>query len=126
MQSLADQLHGLGLISDKTLCLKKAQEELSAEQRTIPAPTIGDLDACKTMDQWNALAKVILLDDPNRLAEIVKKANRWKNPTSQRCKHFIWCWYQIRERIKDVPAEKLPIFLDRALRKHNPSFELPA
>ncbi|MCX6713110.1 MAG: hypothetical protein NTY66_02805 [Candidatus Vogelbacteria bacterium] len=122
---MAEQLHGLGLISDRKLSLEKAREELAASQCSIPEPTVGDLDACRTMDQWNALAKVILLDDPSHLAEIIKKANRWKNPNSPRCKHFIWGWYQICERIKDIPAEKLPIFLDRALRRHNPTFEIP-
>jgi len=126
MQSMAGKLHKLGLISDKKLCLRNAQEELSSEQKSLPKPTAGDLDTCKNMDQFNALAKVVLLDDLSHLSEIIKKANRWRNPNSQKCKHFIWCWYQIREKMKDVPEEKLPVFLDRALRRHNPTFELPA
>lgn len=125
MQNMAEKLASLGLISQKALKLAQAREELAAAERSTTIVDLRSLDGGKmTMDQFNALAEVILVENPSQIEGVLKQANhRFKNSHNPKCKHFIWWWYQIRDRLKILPAEKVEPFLNRALRRHNPTLE---
>lgn len=123
MQNMAEQLGKLGLIPQAAVDLAEMR---SAEQPKFPEPKITDLSACKNMVQFNQLAKVILINDPSLILLVWQAAHRFKNETSKKCRHFIWCWWNVREVWAEVPEDKMELFLDRALKPNCPNFKIPA
>jgi hypothetical protein len=131
MKNLRDQLKGLGIVPVAQIREIEAEDELTREaserqsqKETATATTVDDLDNCETMDTFKQAAKQVLLADPRRIAEVIKKAHRFKNLDDEAARKFIRFFYELRSHLSAVPLSKQPLLLNRAFRRRNPKFSV--
>lgn len=126
MKTLAEQLREKGLISEKTFRESEAQQALdSQKQGTSPlgSKTFDDLDGCKSMREFKQIAKIILARDKTQIKPIIQKAHdKFKGQKGD--KKFFWFFYQIRDGLKNLPAEKHEDLLRKAFRKAGSTFKI--
>ena len=129
MKDLATQLRELGLISEKQHQLAQAEKELQGGKLHTTAKSIDDikecdeLDRCVNISEFKHAAKKILLRDRSLIGQVIGKAHRFKKqPGGDK---LVWMFYQIRDGLKQLPAEKQEQFLNRALRKSGGTIALP-
>lgn len=128
MGTLSEKLFNLGLIPEKQFREQQAQEVLEGERRQQAQISVlknghrfcDELDTCSIMHEFKHVAKQILLGDPSQIRVIIQKAHRFKGN-----KKFIWFFYQVRDGLSKLPAEKHERFLDKAFRKSGSTVVLP-
>jgi hypothetical protein len=127
MGVLGEKLMGVGLLSKEQFQRQQAVEELKEMEKNTSqiselAKKTGKkgcegLEECKTMREFKALAKDILMKDPSKIKIIIQEAHRFKN--DDQGKKFVWFFYQLRDVLVNLPASKREQFLNGAFRRHN-------
>jgi len=133
MGILSEQLFRVGLLSKQQLCKQQAEEMLVEEQnqqtkfaqlaKKGEKGGFTELDQCTSMHEFKLVAKQLLSKDPSKIQVIIQKAHRFKK--DDQGKKFIWFFYQVRDRLKKLPAEKREQFLNRAFRRSGSTLEIP-
>ncbi|MCI0479936.1 hypothetical protein L0Y59_05315 [Candidatus Uhrbacteria bacterium] len=127
--TLAEQLANKGLVTKESVKRVEAERSWSQQEATeerVRAQTRKDtgglaaLDEAKDVHAFSALAREILLKDFSAIGVVIGKAHRFKADRG-----FIWRLYQIRDRFPTCRPEQRETFLKRALRRHDPTVELP-
>ena len=131
MGVLGEGLFKAGLLSERKFLEQETEEILTAGRREQlqVAEIIGnekplgcsELDSCATMSDFKFMAKQILLKDPSKIKIIIQKAHRFKE--SDRGGKFIWFFYQVRDRLRDLPAVRREQVLNKMFRKHGADFD---
>jgi hypothetical protein len=126
MGTIAEQLFKAGLVSERKFREQEAEETLTAERRSqlVVAEIVGkekplgcsELDSCATMNDFKFMAKQILLKDPSKIRIIIQKVHRFKE--EDQGMRFIWFFYQVRDRLRDLPAARREQALNKMFRKH--------
>ena len=132
MGILSEQLLRIGLLSEKRFQEQRAMEELEQEQgqqaKFAQLAQKGakcgftELDQCTSMHEFKLVAKQLLAQDPSKIQTIIQKAHRFKKDGQG--KKFIWFFYQVRDILKKLPAEKREQFLNRAFRRSGSTLEI--
>ena len=127
MKSLAEQLLGCGLVSEKQFRETEAEKQLERNSITVVgnASAGGEqaLDASGSMKEFKLAAKKILLQDPSAIHRIIQKAHRFKGEEPEN-KKFIWFFYQVRDQLNTIPVDQHPEFLRKAFRRHGSKIEI--
>jgi len=133
MGILSEQLRRVGLLSEQQFQEQQAEEMLVEEQnqQTKFAQLaqkgakggFTELDQTTSMHEFKLVAKQMLLENPSQIHVIIKKAHRFKN--DDQGKKFIWFFYQVRNVLKKLSAEKREQFLNRAFRRSGLTLEIP-
>ncbi len=135
MNSLADQLNNVGLVStDKINDHKKKKHQQNQSMqghlkskfkgtKGIVACDEAQLDIAKTVNDFKHVAKRMLFDDPNTITTIIQKAHEFRDRTGN--KKIIWFFYSVRDGLKKCPSSHKEKLLKRMFRRNNPKFKLP-
>lgn len=127
MKSLAEQLVGCGLASERQFREVDAEQQLNQPAiKVVKSQSVScerDLDACATMQEFKQTTKAILLDDPQAIHRIIQKAHRFKGDQPEN-KKFIWFFYQVRAQLNTVPANRQQEFLQKAFRRRGSTLEI--
>lgn len=133
MGILSEPLLRVGLLSEKQFREQLVTEELEQEQgqqakfaQFALKGTKGgftELDQCANMSEFKFAAKQFLLKDPSKIQIIIQKVHRFKK--DDQGKKFVWFFYQVRNILKNLPAEKREQFLNRAFRRLGSTLEIP-
>ena len=130
MGVLGQGLYKAGLLSERKFREQEAEEISIAERREqlLVAEIVGnekplgcsELDACPTMADFMALAKQVLIKDPSKIKIVIIKAHRFKE--SDQGAKFIWFFYQVRDKLRDLPVAYREKALNKMFRKHVADF----
>lgn len=130
MRTLQDQLVRAGLAKEAPADegAEKNREAVSlrnvGRQARSHLGESGDhLDSAATMAEFKHVAKELLLAGSVSAQTVLEKAHRFKHELGSQ--QFIWTFYEIRRLIDRCPADKLEMFLGRALRRNNPTVRIP-
>ncbi|MFH1129267.1 MAG: hypothetical protein V1686_00830 [Patescibacteria group bacterium] len=133
MGVLSEQLFRVGLLSKQQLCKQQAEEMLVEEQNQQTKFAqfaqkgakggFTELDQTTSMHEFKLVAKQLLLKNPSEIQVIIQKAHRFKN--ADQGKKFVWFFYQVRDILKRLSAEKREQFLNRAFRRSGSTLEIP-
>ena len=117
-KSLASQLRGLNLISERTFREAEAEVEISAETGSTAhlgdLMTIADLRKSKNMQSFKKSAQLILMHDPKQIGAIIEVAHVLYRKDEG--KTLFWLLINVRENLKKFPQRKEEI-LKKAFRK---------
>ena len=131
MLSIADQLLKAGLVSEEKYRKYQTEEQIEiiqpAKKPEVDSSFVNcdDLDGCKSMTEFKQGAKEILERDLSQIYVVIQKAHRFKNDTDPAAKKFIWFFYELRDRMKEIKeAKQHEALLKKAFRRRGSTFEI--
>lgn len=128
MGAFGDALKNAGLLSPEKaaeISASERQRELSRQAENSQA--IGKLAKKVTVvaadpKDFREAAKQELLEDPDRIKDIIKQAHQFNS--SKEGRRLVWEFYQLRDALAQTPdPENKKTVITRALRRSNRVFE---
>ena len=132
--SLADQLLKVGAATPtqhRQAISEQARREdarfaLQRSQLTTKHDRPINLDrilTCETIAEFKATAKILLLEHPEFIGDVVKAAHRFKEMDGGN--KLVWVVLNVRDRLSAISTDERKRFLNRAFRRHGLTFETP-
>ena len=127
MSDMLSQLLRAGLV-DPDEAIKQEQRQDQTRRDAQPKfkgdrRHADELDSATTVDEFKQIARRVLTEDPSKAQLVVHKAHNFRGERGG--SRLVWIMYQVRDGLKNCPADKVKLFLKRALRRANPAFTVP-
>lgn len=103
-----------------------ARSALQRSQLTTKHDRPINLDrilTCETIAEFKATAKILLLEHPEFISDVVKAAHRFKEMDGG--KKLVWVVLNVRNGLPSIAPDARERFLNRAFRRHGSTFETP-
>jgi hypothetical protein len=132
--SLADQLLSVGLAtpaqhqratSEKTF-REQAVSAMQRSQLTSKHDRPINLDrilTCETIAEFKTTARILLLEHPEFIGDVVKAAHRFKETDGGR--KLVYIVLNVRNLLPTIAPDVRERFLNRAFRRHGSTLETP-
>ena len=116
MSSIQEALLQKGLISEE-LFQKEMHRRKSAQELPKAKVQSYDIDGCTTINGFKQTAKMILLEKPDEIQNLIRKAHEKFDESVSGFKRLTWILYSVRDKLVDGHGQDYKTLLNRAFRR---------